>query len=211
MKLVAVSQRVDVVMSYQESRDALDQAWATGLEQLGILTVPVPNTLADPAAWFAAVGAEGLILTGGNDLSAHPNALAPAPERDRTESALLSAAFDVPVLAICRGFQMMNQYLGGQTRYGTGHVGNAHDLVRVADDATLGAPRQVNSFHNWVIESDDLASALIPIHAAPDMTIEAARHRSLQWIGIMWHPERPQAFGTADRHLFQTHFRLDKT
>ena len=211
MRRVAITQRVDIAESHGERRDALDQAWTTGLQQLGIMPILVPNTLTDPAAWFASIGIEGLILTGGNDLSAYPDAANAAPERDRTEAALLSAASHVPVLAVCRGFQMLNHVLGGRARRGVGHVGTPHDLDQISDDPALGNPRLVNSFHDWVIGRDDLSSALIPVHLAPDMTVEAARHRSLPWIGIMWHPERTQAFGADDRHLFQTHFGLDKT
>lgn len=56
-KIVLVSQRVDVVASYGERRDALDQRWAEFLAGLGYLAVPVPNHPAAAAALAAAAAA----------------------------------------------------------------------------------------------------------------------------------------------------------
>ena len=65
---------------------------------------------------------DALILSGGSDLSpetygqdAHPETYGVIPERDDAELALLTAALkrDLPVLAICRGSQVLNVALGG--------------------------------------------------------------------------------------------------
>ena len=66
---------------------------------------------------------DGLILSGGNDIDpaaygAEPHAETGGvrPERDRAELALLEAALarDMPVLAICRGAQVLDVFLGGE-------------------------------------------------------------------------------------------------
>ena len=65
---------------------------------------------------------DGLIFSGGSDLDPelygqepHPETVGVVAERDRAELALLSAALarDLPVLAICRGSQVLNIALGG--------------------------------------------------------------------------------------------------
>ena len=65
---------------------------------------------------------DGLIFSGGSDLGpdlygqeAHPETTGVVPERDSAELALLEAALerDLPVLAICRGSQVLNVALGG--------------------------------------------------------------------------------------------------
>ena len=65
---------------------------------------------------------DGLVFTGGPDLDPalydaepHPETNNIRPERDRAEIALLTAALerDLPVLAICRGSQVLNVALGG--------------------------------------------------------------------------------------------------
>src|SRR5438128_1356547 len=64
----------------------------------------------------------GLLFSGGSDVDpdlygaeAHPTTLGTRPERDRAELALLTAALerDMPVLAVCRGSQVLNVALGG--------------------------------------------------------------------------------------------------
>jgi putative glutamine amidotransferase len=65
---------------------------------------------------------DGLLFSGGNDLDpgsygadAHPETTATRPERDRGELALLEGALarDMPVLAVCRGSQVLNVARGG--------------------------------------------------------------------------------------------------
>src|SRR4051794_10277415 len=65
---------------------------------------------------------DGLVIAGGADVDparygqdAGPNTLSTRPERDASEIALLQAALDedLPVLAICRGMQLLNVLLGG--------------------------------------------------------------------------------------------------
>src|SRR3954449_230506 len=67
-------------------------------------------------------GLDGLVLAGGTDIDAalygaarHPETGEPDCDRDRIEVALLREALerDLPVLAICRGMQMLNVALGG--------------------------------------------------------------------------------------------------
>ena len=56
MKIVAVSQRVDVINGRNETRDALDQRLVMFIAAAGGLAVPVPNTLDDTInTWFAAI------------------------------------------------------------------------------------------------------------------------------------------------------------
>src|SRR4051794_23301267 len=78
------------------------------------------------------VGCAGLLLTGGVDVDpslynepAHAMAQTPVPGRDAFELALLRAALeqDLPVLAICRGVQLLNVCLGGWLVQGTARAG----------------------------------------------------------------------------------------
>ena len=75
---------------------------------------------ADAEATLAVV--DGLIFSGGSDLDpelygdeAHPETNGVVRERDDFELGLMQAALerDVPVLAICRGSQVLNVALGG--------------------------------------------------------------------------------------------------
>lgn len=70
----------------------------------------------------ALQGADGLLLTGGDDMApsrygetAHPTVVEVAPERDEFEIALVKEArrLDMPIFAICRGIQVLNVACGG--------------------------------------------------------------------------------------------------
>lgn len=196
MTRIAVTQRVQDVPGRAERRDCLDQRWVALLEPLGATVVPVPNTLADPAGWLQAVGANALILTGGNDLAHLDGAVDTAPERDGTERALLdhAAAVRLPVLAVCRGLQLLNVHCGGQLARSGGHAGARHP-VRWLDGSDV---QDVNSYHDWGIDPAGVATALEVLAVDEEERVEAVRHRDLPWVGVMWHPEREQRLSERD-------------
>ncbi|MEE1905364.1 gamma-glutamyl-gamma-aminobutyrate hydrolase family protein, partial [Pseudomonas inefficax] len=76
-----------------------------------------------------------------------------AAERDSTETTLLSQAESrrLPVLAVCRGLQMLNHFLGGELVPLSGHAGCMHPVFPVGIDERFERYVEVNSFHNWGI------------------------------------------------------------
>ena len=149
---VVVSMRVTRAEGYDEPRDSVSHdlvRWLAGIRMVPLL---VPNALSDPEAFLDAVGAEAILLSGGNDLS--PEAYhrggvlgdvgpprggigAPtadmAPARDRTERRLLSVAVErrLPTFGICRGMQMMNAFFGGSLRRlenARAHIATTHPV-----------------------------------------------------------------------------------
>lgn len=209
---VAVTQRVEVVQSYKERRDCLDQRWGLLLECMGIDIVLVPNGLCDVASWIARQQVQGLIITGGNDLCHLPAASNTAPERDATESTLLMFAKinQLPVLGVCRGMQMMNFWLGGEMELVTGHVAAEHKVTSITDSLWFAKDFVVNSFHGWGFKSESLAPVLSPLVLASDGTVEAFKHKTLPWFGIMWHPERDPSVSSHDSQLIKSLFSLNK-
>lgn len=199
--IVAVSQRVDIWTDRGERRDALDQRLCQWLAMADCVPVPVPNGLVSPEIiesgqnwlelqnWLVAVRPMAVVLSGGNDIGE-------APERDLTERRLLSWAKDwnVPVLGICRGMQMMAIWAGGVLMPVAGHVRTRHAL-RVSDSAG-DWPNEVNSFHNLALS--DCPPGFLVSARTEDGTIEAIRHTDLPWEGWMWHPEREHSFSLPD-------------
>ncbi len=189
---IALTQRVEDLPDRGERRDALDQRWAELVEEVDATPVLVPNRLGDPAGFIAASGVSLLVLTGGNDLSHLPGASGAAPERDRTERALLDAAVAarLPVLGVCRGLQLMVDNAGGTLMPLEGHVATRHP-VAVPDGRgwPLVDGREVNSFHDWGAAPDGVVG-LDVLATAPDGTVEALCHRELPQVAVMWHPER---------------------
>lgn len=211
MKRIGVTQRVELVTNYGERRDCLDQQWASLLDAAGMSMLPIPNGLRDVVSWVEAQNLDGLLLSGGNDLAHLTGATNIAPERDRTESLLLFWAEEnrIPVLAVCRGMQMMHCWLGGGALEPIeGHVARRHP-IEVANGSALLADRSeatVNSFHGWGIPRTSLAQEVCELAWSEDGHVEAFQHIRLPWLAIMWHPERESPFFSGDIVLLRAQF-----
>ena len=190
---IGLSQRVEDLPDRDERRDALDQRWTTLLEGAGHLPLPIPNLVVDVAAYVDALAVDLLVLTGGNDLASLPGATAAAPERDRTEAALVDLAVQrrLPLLGVCRGLQHLVVHLGGRLEPITGHTATEHAITAPGGPLPIEDGRVVNSFHDWAIPADGVPAGLSVLATASDGTVEAVAHDDLPIVGVMWHPERP--------------------
>lgn len=200
---VAVSQRVVPAPGRGETRDGLDQAWATWLGGLGLDAVPVPNRLRSVEAFLDRVRPVGVVLSGGNNLAmpvydgldaSGDDAFA---ERDATELAMVEWAIarGVPVLGVCRGMQFLQAHFGGRLAPLDGAVAHVATRHGVSLSACPYGPvgtgtATVNSFHRFGIPAGTLAAPLRAFATADDGSIEAFRHADRPVVGIMWHPER---------------------
>jgi putative glutamine amidotransferase len=155
---------------------------------------------------------DGLIFSGGSDLDpelygeqAHPETDGWVRERDDFELGLMQAALarDVPLLAICRGSQVLNVALGGDLEQHvpdrvetnvhkeTPGVFAEHD-VDVLPGTTLSSilseRTAVKSHHHQGYGK--LGSGLREAARAPDGTVEALEDPSKRFaLGVLWHPE----------------------
>lgn len=199
MKWILISQRRDTIAGRDEARDGLDVRWAKILFDLGFLPIPVCSELAGEGSYLAELKPDGILLSGGNDLGE-------ASKRDQLETQLLdyAKANKLPVLGVCRGMQIFNHYLGGRLVKVTGHVATQHPLE--GDWAKQQGYQQVNSYHNQAIIQATLAPILEVLATATDGVIEAVKHSSLPWLGVMWHPERDTNLHPADEKLIANHF-----
>ena len=66
---IGITQRVDLIADYEETRDSLDQRWSELIEFLGAKALPIPNKIKDINLWLDEMRCDGFILSGGNDLS----------------------------------------------------------------------------------------------------------------------------------------------
>jgi putative glutamine amidotransferase len=126
------------------------------------------------------------------------------PERDELERALLVHArtYELPVLGICRGAQLMNLAEGGTLARNlhTLHTERPHLYtvlprreVRIAPQSALGRIFErdvllVNSLHFHAVEEP--GRALRVVAREPSGIAQAIEHeRRRFWVGVQWHPE----------------------
>ena len=196
-KVIAITQRVDIIEGIGERRDAISQEWTDLARICGFLPLFLPNHLPTVKQLLERFLVQGFLLTGGNDLVSYGGN---APERDEMEQYLIEFSIEkkVPLLGVCRGMQMILDCFGVKLQSVEGHVRREHSL----DNGDT-----VNSFHNWgAKEYNPCLTALV---RSNDGVVEEVKHSKFGWIhGVMWHPERYHPFREHDMKLIQEVFEL---
>ncbi|MDH7480341.1 MAG: gamma-glutamyl-gamma-aminobutyrate hydrolase family protein [Armatimonadota bacterium] len=152
------------------------------------------------------------------------------PERDALELPLIRAAYlkGMPILGICRGFQVLNVALGGSlvkdVRTGLRHKSytkedepehksgssSSHD-IQIREDSRLyeilGPDiKKVNSRHHQGVSAKEKSPRLVPVAFAPDGLIEGLEGLNHPWIiAVQWHPEK-----ASDEYIYKPCKRLFK-
>ena len=187
--------------------DALERNYANHYTVLGLTLLPVPNFGEATVEWLKKVPFDGVLLTGGNNISSQRYGQTgiieeQSNERDKTEYSIMDYVLykGIPLLGVCRGAQLINVYFGGSLtnelktqENGIQHVASNHDIILNDDELVkkLGENKQVvNSYHNQSIGNSNLATSLRSFAIATDGTIEGLYHPEHNLAGIMWHPER---------------------
>jgi len=206
------------VLNGTDLRRRSREHYLAALRDAGFVVVPVD------ADAHAAVPEEfdALCLTGGDDVEperygalADPKTEPPDRERDALELRLLATALrrDLPVLGICRGFQVLNVAYGGSlVQHVEGHrEANGPivpHLVTAAAGSKLAAisgerPYLVNARHHQGVAEADLAPGLLPT-ARIDGLVEAFEDPAHRWVvAVQWHPERSAEVAPEARRIFR--------
>lgn len=209
-KIIAISATAD------NAKVRLSLNYVRSLEGAGLIPMIVPPLTNPAQAGEILDAASGLLLTGGEDVDpklygapSHPKLGAINPTRDATELALFNAARErqLPVLAICRGIQLLNVACGGtlyqdlpserpsniQHDQPNDRSARTHDVTITAGSrlaaATGTATMAVNSYHHQAVCR--LGEGLRVTSTAPDGVIEGVESADPDWwvLSVQWHPE----------------------
>jgi putative glutamine amidotransferase len=205
--------------SWEEDTALVPADYVRAIERAGGRALLVPPS--EDAIEETLDALDGVIFSGGADLDPELYGQEPHPEtkgvqgkRDRAELALLQAALarDMPVLAVCRGSQVLNVALGGDLvqhlpevvgdekhKHTPGEYAD-HD-VDVDPDTRLGSligdRAPVKSHHHQGFGR--LGEGLRESARAEDGTLEALEDPSRRFaVGVLWHPEAGE-----DMRLFE--------
>jgi len=212
-------------------RVRLTAAYVTALERAGLIPLIVPPLSSAEAAASVLDSVAGLVLTGGEDVDParygekrHEKVVSVNAARDATEAALVeeARARGTPVLAICRGIQILNVALGGSlvqdipTQCETtidhddegARTSRSHEVSIEPGSLIARAVGTehctVNSFHHQSVKR--VADGMRVTARSPDGIIEGIESTDEDWwaMGVQWHPEEmTESAEPWDRGLFK--------
>jgi putative glutamine amidotransferase len=196
--------------AWEEESALVPTDYVRAVERAGGRPLLVPPSEDGPEETLDVL--DGIVFSGGSDLDPgtyghdpHPETKGVVEQRDRAELALLHAALDrdMPVLAVCRGSQVLNVARGGDLVQHlpdvVGHDEHKHTPGEYADhdvtlepgtrlEALLGDHAPVKSHHHQGFGT--LGSGLREAARAHDGTVEALEDPSHRFaLGVLWHPE----------------------
>lgn len=202
--------------------------YLAALERAGAAPVVLePRALTADSARALLARLDGLLLLGGPDVDPalygagpHPTIRGTDPDDDRFEITLVRGALaeDVPMLAICRGIQVLNVALGGTLvadlpelagvgAHGRPGVPNGATLNEVTVDAgsllakAMGAERVTCSCHHHQV-LDRLGDAVRVTARADDGIVEGVEVDGAWALAVQWHPEDTAGDDPAQQRLF---------
>jgi putative glutamine amidotransferase len=196
-------------------RASLNLSYLRAIEAAGAVPLVLTPGMAREQLRAALGLCVGLVLTGGGDVAPerygqarHESIIGVSEPRDELEFEAIEEAerLGMPVLAICRGMQVLNVALGGslvqdiptmvegalahsvqEPRHGPAHAVEVEAGSRLAEIAG-GTWFEVNSRHHQAV--DRLGAGLVVTGRAPDGIIEAVEAPGERFVvAVQWHPE----------------------
>ena len=231
--LIAVTTSIAPAANGRPERATLNSAYLRAVEGAGGAPVMIAPRFDDETVSALMANVSGLVLTGGGDVDPARYGEAPngtqmdsvSAERDTMEATALRIALErgLPVLAICRGMQLLNVALGGslyqdlrsqcpsdinhtQTADGRHTRDEVTHGVRVKAGTCLasilgGTDLRVNSMHHQALRA--LGRGVTAVAWAPDGVVEGVEVPGECWVvGVQWHPEDLVAGHEHARRLF---------
>jgi putative glutamine amidotransferase len=207
--LIALSSRfADEAATWRVPVSAVGVTYQDAIVRAGgqpVALAPIADTITDLAETLSRF--DGLCLPGGPDVDPrrygadeiHPTVYGVDDRHDAFDLALVTAAIDVgmPVLAICRGHQVLNVALGGTLiqhlgdERTTDHRFRRHTVELQAGcraALAMGTERPLgHSVHHQAI--DRVAEGMVVTGLADDGTIEAIESVDGWVVSVQWHPE----------------------
>jgi putative glutamine amidotransferase len=192
--------------------------YADAMQRAGGLPVFIPPSDDSTAVRNTIDRCDAMVLLGGGDIDPSrygqtetARLYSVDPFLDDFEIVALHRAIerDIPVLAICRGHQLLNVALGGsliQHIDTADHHRDAVHHVDVVPDSRIArimgtTSPAVHCFHHQAIDRVAEPLRVVAVHA--DGTIEAVEHTTASWVvGVQWHPEDSAGEDSAQQALF---------
>lgn len=222
---------IGLTMHASERKLEVNTSYIESIEQAGGIPICLPYlTKEEQGAVLSTL--DGLLVIGGHDVNPllygqqpHMGLGEVITKRDESDIALIqqALAMDLPLLAICRGHQVLNVALGGTLfqhipaqipdallhaqRSVRHEMTHSVDLVTEAMQQIFGATEILtNSFHHQAV--DQVGDGLVVAARAKDGIIEALEYPAASYcVSVQWHPEELAKTNLHAKRLFESFIR----
>ncbi len=220
--------RIGISANRKDGLSCIAETYIRSVVEAGGAPIVIPVITDIKALSVIVSGLDGLIMSGGGDINPLYLKEQPIPQlqdvdtyRDEYDLILLRLAsnFQIPIMGICRGHQILNVAFGGSV-YQDIYSQSGKELLKHSQTITRELPSHtvqpeqinsrlrkilsedtvfVNSFHHQAIVEP--ASGFIATATAPDGINEAMEHPEKRIFSVQWHPEAMAANGDKQMQL----------
>lgn len=205
---IALTMRERENSEYKEKYNAVSYQMIDFLDILNfnVFLIPINNFKTD---FLNSFDCNGIIFGPGEDTKFNLKKKK-GTKRDLIEYQIYRYAlkYDIPILGICRGMQVLNLFYGGKNNKVRNHVTNSHKISIIDNKFTsIYIKKNIykNSYHNYGINDYNLSKYLTP-WANVDKVVEGFYDKKKKVYAIGWHPERYKIFKKDDlkfiKHIF---------
>lgn len=207
-----------------QQTDVLEAEYSRFFESLGVHLVPVSNFLDDYGSHLDGLDFDGLVLSGGGDVSPALSGIRDSArldfstQRDRACGILIdeTLARGLPVLGICYGMQYLLCRFGGSltkdihaNEKSLRKPGLDHEVNISGGPAGLEGAFSIDHYHDSGAHRAQVPDCLHPFAVDSDYdVVEGIVHKDLPVLGLLWHPERKSPDDNLNRRLIRGHFHL---
>ncbi len=161
----------------------LDLDWYDYASKLKFNLIPLSYKI--NFSFLKKIKIDGVIFSGGNSLNKYENKKENFL-RDKFELKLFKyfSKKNLPILAVCRGMQLISSFNRTRLFITKNHVTKGHDII-----LNHNKIMNVNSYHTYLIKKIPSQFKLLAQHKK-DKSIEAMTHQNKKILCLMFHPER---------------------
>ena len=183
---------------YRTHIDFIDHYWIDYFEKRNYIFYQLPNSKKISKKILGTINnIDVIILPGGNDVvkkDKYSN-IRLAIEQNAISYGLKK---NIPILGICRGMQVINNFFGGKIHRINGHMKKNHNIYMKTN--IFGKSKYtVNSYHNYGINHISKSKKFNTLATDKNNNIEMFKHQKKKIYGVMWHPERANNFCIIDK------------
>lgn len=178
--------------------DFLDHNWINFFEKKKYFFISIPNTIRVANKILKKEKKiDFIILPGGNDLFGRSKL---TKTRLIIEKTLIKVSIKkkIPLLGVCRGMQVLNNYFGGKIAKIDGHM-KKKSVINIDHDIFKKKKITVKCYHNFCIPQKFVSKNFNVLGVDKDKNIEMFKHKNYKIWGVMWHPERENNFKSLEK------------